>query len=362
MAENSPPDPASLAEENAALKAKLADYKSLEEDLMAKRVFEKARGYLTTWITLGGIVLTLATFVGYKSVVGYFSDAAKKKADTITEDRIQTILTASLDKRVDDRVDKAMPQISELISKRIAQQSKPLAGASETVTTSGGQEQEHQEKPFIDWTADMAAPRNEGNESAAVGHALAATLEFYIFKSTGSHVVISARDIYNEVRASTRSLSIDGGAVIKDAINFLLKTGAVEERAWPYRAGEYAKPPPPSLANETRYKITDARQVVTLNDAKDALRSGPFVAGISIYESFSTEATMKTGLIPMPKRNDRTFGGIAICVVGYDDTKKMLKFSQCWGTDWGDHGYGYLPYDYFREQSVDCWTFRYAKP
>ena len=72
-------DKEALLQENAALKAKLDHYKKLEEDLLAKRVFEKARGYLTTWITLGGILLTLAGFVGYKSVIGYFQELGRKK-------------------------------------------------------------------------------------------------------------------------------------------------------------------------------------------------------------------------------------------------------------------------------------------
>jgi hypothetical protein len=80
MADAPVPDLESLVQENAALKAKLADYKGLEEDLMAKRVFDKARGYLTTWITLGGIILTLAGFVGYHTVVSYFTNLAEKKA------------------------------------------------------------------------------------------------------------------------------------------------------------------------------------------------------------------------------------------------------------------------------------------
>ena len=87
MAE-APQDPASLVEENAALKAKLEDYKKLEEDLIAKRVFDKARSYLTTWITMGGILLTLAGFVGYQSVLAFFTKLAKEKAAIITDEEI----------------------------------------------------------------------------------------------------------------------------------------------------------------------------------------------------------------------------------------------------------------------------------
>jgi C1A family cysteine protease len=93
---------------------------------------------------------------------------------------------------------------------------------------------------------------------------------------------------------------------------------------------------------------------------KRALNSGPAVAGLTVYQSFTAESVAATGIIQMPKAKESVVGGHAVCFVGYDDKKKILKFLNSWGAAWGDHGYGYLPYDYFREQSSDCWTFRYA--
>ena len=49
--------------------------------------------------------------------------------------------------------------------------------------------------------------------------------------------------------------------------------------------------------------------------------------------------------------------------VGYDDnrryrsTRGMLLIRTSWGPDWGDGGYGWLPYDYVtRELAADFWT------
>jgi hypothetical protein len=353
---STPEDQVPLLQENAALKTKLEDYKRLEEDLIAKRVFEKARGYLITWITFGGIALTVAGYVGYQSVIGYFKEVGKKKIDAFSEEQIKTIVATSINIRVDQGVDRAMPEISERVYKRVTQRSEPLSGfepaASSPLPTA------QPEKSLVDWTADMAPPRNSGAEGSVVGLALAATLEFYVFKTTGSHVAISARDIYNEVRANRQALSVDGGAFIKDGIEFLEITGVVEERAWPYRSGEYNLPPPPNLAAAKRYRITEAKRLVTLVDMRRALNSGPAIAGIAVYDS--TLLTPTGGIVHMPRPKEQVIGGHAICIVGYDDTKKLLKFQNSWGASWGDHGYGYLPYDYFREQSSDCWTFRYA--
>lgn len=55
-----------LRKENEALKQRLQEYQSLEEDLMAERVFEKARKKLTLYITLGGLVLLLSSTLSGK--------------------------------------------------------------------------------------------------------------------------------------------------------------------------------------------------------------------------------------------------------------------------------------------------------
>jgi len=59
----------------------------------------------------------------------------------------------------------------------------------------------------------------------------------------------------------------------------------------------------------------------------------------------------------MPGTIDRVVGGYPICVVGYDDQKKLLKFESSWGAAWGEHGYGYLSYDYVEKYlSTDNWA------
>jgi C1A family cysteine protease len=62
-------------------------------------------------------------------------------------------------------------------------------------------------------------------------------------------------------------------------------------------------------------------------------------------------------------------GGHAVVAVGYDakiliknemwdkDTKGALFIRNSWGVEWGEKGYGYLPYDYVTTGlAEDCWT------
>ena len=65
------------------------------------------------------------------------------------------------------------------------------------------------------------------------------------------------------------------------------------------------------------------------------------------------------GEIPFPGSGDTLEGGHAILAVGYDDNKKIgsangaLLIRNSWGTQWGDKGYGWLPYAYVEQGLAD---------
>jgi Papain family cysteine protease len=56
----------------------------------------------------------------------------------------------------------------------------------------------------------------------------------------------------------------------------------------------------------------------------------------------------RLGRIPAPVPGEKTLGGHAVTLVGYDErgTAPLFTIRNSWGVTWGDHGYGYLPYGY----------------
>ena len=58
----------------------------------------------------------------------------------------------------------------------------------------------------------------------------------------------------------------------------------------------------------------------------------------------------------MPKKDSEFIDNHAICAVGYDDKKNLVKFKNSLGEGWGDNGYGYLPYAYIRNFMMDAWS------
>jgi hypothetical protein len=246
------------------------------------------------------------------------------------------------------------PQPAKWIEQRIADLTTAAATAGETEPGAA-------QPPSIDFSRDVRI-RDGGTEGSVVGQALAIALELQIIRATGQQQPISARYIYYEARRREGTPALDAGAQIKDGIAVLEDPGAVAEDVWPYKPGEFMQRPPPGISRAKRFRITEIRQLKTLADVKRVLKDGgAVVLGIAVFQNFVDASTAKTGVVPMPKANEQLIGGHAVVAVGYDDAKQWLKFANSWGTAWGDHGFGYLPYDFAanRRFTTEAWSFMY---
>ena len=89
--------------------------------------------------------------------------------------------------------------------------------------------------------------------------------------------------------------------------------------------------------------------------------------GFTVYNSI--EQAEGTGKIPFPSPKEKIEGGHAVIVVGCDDKMKIknkfwkvettgaLLIRNSWGKEWGEEGYGWLPYEYvLRGLAEDFWS------
>jgi C1A family cysteine protease len=89
----------------------------------------------------------------------------------------------------------------------------------------------------------------------------------------------------------------------------------------------------------------------------------PFIMAIILYDSFMTRTVMRTGEMMMPQRGEEIQGGHAVVAVGYDDSKQAFLVRNSWGKEWGQGGYFWMPYEYFKPTYIgasrfygSCWT------
>lgn len=80
------------------------------------------------------------------------------------------------------------------------------------------------------------------------------------------------------------------------------------------------------------------------------------VFGLDLFNEFMT-LTKEDAVIKMPTSISIPVGGHAMCLVGYDFYKNTFLAKNSFGTDWGDNGYCWIPFNYFELYSYDKRVF-----
>lgn len=167
--------------------------------------------------------------------------------------------------------------------------------------------------------------------------------------------------IYYNERNLEGHVSEDSGAEIHDGIQVIHSLGVCSENDWPYNIDKFKeKPSDNCYTSALSHKTIDYRAISQkLDQLKSALIEGfPVVFGFSVYESFESQEVAKTGIMPIPKPDEKLLGGHAVALVGFDNIKKVFIVRNSWGSGWGDKGYFYMPYDFIINPNMasDFWT------
>ncbi len=211
------------------------------------------------------------------------------------------------------------------------------------------------EVPESSSNRDNCSPiRNQDKLGACTGFAITASVEY--LKRTDidpkwNNTIYSPLFVYWMERDIEGDVLDDGGAYIRTGISAIADTGVARESDWPYDVEKFKKKPVKAAwTNAGYWKLGSYYRCETFRDLIEALAlKHAVVGGISCYDSMFTTYVDKTGIIPMPGARDVLSGGHAIMFTGYDNATKLVQFKNSWGTEWGDLGYGYLPYDYVRD-------------
>jgi len=206
----------------------------------------------------------------------------------------------------------------------------------------------------IDYTKKMSPVRDQGDEGTCVGFASTVGMkEHQELIDYEKLIMLSPRFVYNECK------KIDGapeseGTSVRAAMKVLKDKGTCREKFWPYEPHQENKPKSGATTDAKKFRVLTYARIIGLNDLRHSIAlKGPCVIGVEVFEGMMTT---KTGIVPMPAKNEPTLGGHAICPVGYDEKKKLVKFKNSWSIKWGQKGYGYLPYAYVERYMMDAWS------
>lgn len=229
---------------------------------------------------------------------------------------------------------------------------KPLLGLPKTVDlrTSGFMPPVYDQLDLGSCTANAAASALDF-ERKRQGEALLNPSRLFIY--------------YNE-RKDDGDVRTDGGSTLREAAKAIKSYGAVPEPQWPYIPAKFTIKPPTKLYQEAVSYESLLYSAVDANDLKTCLAGGAtFIGGITVYQSFESDAIAATGIVPMPRKDEQAVGGHALNFVGYKTLGKTDYFivKNSWGTSWGDAGFCYIPVAYIINPNLagDFWTLSKVK-
>jgi C1A family cysteine protease len=132
----------------------------------------------------------------------------------------------------------------------------------------------------------------------------------------------------------------DGGWWVDRALEAFKNSGVVDERCYPYIAGDQDCS---NLCSNSAARLTfidNWRRYVTAASMKIWLTSmGPLIACMSVYEDFK----FYPGGVYSHVIGDFK-GGHCVCIIGYDDDQGCWIAKNSWGQLWGENGFFRIAY------------------
>ncbi|MEO1525735.1 MAG: C1 family peptidase [Planctomycetota bacterium] len=246
-------------------------------------------------------------------------------------------------------------------------------------------------QPFSDATQTHVDLRDEGLEFHAVtcegsdatcSIAVLAMIDWQSRRWAGTPVDASASFVHH-LTTTTEGGGGVRGVSLRSTVKTLLQFGAPPERLWPTQPRQLKEVPRrPELFGyskqfeQLRYLRLDAwtfDQQARLSSIRRWLAQGnPCVLGFAVPTTLMIEDSAS---IPFDVDRGGTAGGSACVAVGYNDHFELRKsvnhplirpesrsrgailIRTCWGSDWGESGYGWLPYAFVESRfACDAWA------
>jgi C1A family cysteine protease len=198
----------------------------------------------------------------------------------------------------------------------------------------------------VNWLGDIM---NQGNCGSCVAFATIATLE--------AQTSISMKAPWLRPMFSPQALFACGGGgcdmgwYTDSGASTVKSQGVLDNACAPYTMGSDGKDVKCTnfCANQTErtyknvtgtYKPSGGWGSNSVQAVKDALKKGPLVTSMTVYEDF-----LVYGGGIYKSTSNKSVGGHAISIVGYNDAERYWIIRNSWTEDWGEKGFARISWD-----------------
>lgn len=226
-----------------------------------------------------------------------------------------------------------------------------------------------------DLSANFDVIDNQGNFGTCTANALRGIVGYlYKINKRPSFQLSRAFNYFYGRKIIGLNTKEDTGTTIRAIVKSLATYGTVPETKFTYIKSHILTNVAPSIAirklalsrQAIKYVLLDQPSLSGLQKVmafKQALVNKlPIIVGFVVFDNYDLSNT-NGGIFLYPEPTNVDIGGHAVVIVGYDDNKVCGKYTgafkirNSWGTDWGEKGYGWIPYEYLIQNlMMDGWN------
>ena len=231
----------------------------------------------------------------------------------------------------------------------------------------------------------------QGGFNTCAAHAGASLVSYFEKRIKGTDVAASRLFLYKVAKTFLLVGSPDSGVYLRQVMGVIKLIGVPPEQDWPYPdPGTPAQPrfsdclfdtepTPECFAAASNYRALNYSLEDVDQKPEDLLRLAkahlaahiPFAFDFPVYPSMAR--AQKSGQIPFPAADETVLTNHAVVAMGYDDgleigagiegavkTRGALLIKNSWSEQWGETGYGWLPYEFVLQcRTRDFWTLSF---
>ena len=216
--------------------------------------------------------------------------------------------------------------------------------------------------------------RNQHDRGTCVAFATVGFLEFHLNNVAKPAKRFSEQFVYWGCKNDDGMRNTEG-TFVSTARRVLKERGSCLGKTWKYNPlpiphKESQGPPPDGAEDEAKQFVFSAKAVAAKNPdrIREQLDAGkPVVLSVKTFPSWDYPTTNDTGEITMPIPGEKSDGGHAICVVGYELNSRFpgggaFIIRNSWGTTWAkpnsrfQPGYGTLFFEYIKKYGLEAYA------